>query len=64
MAIVPLAIALAPMIPGLVESVTKIIKSIAGDPMTPEQYKAVLQKHIDNLDKLVADVKAVEIRDV
>jgi len=64
MAIVPLALALAPLIPGLVDTVTKIIKSIAGDPMTPEQYKEVLQKHIENLDKLVEDVKAVEIRDV
>jgi len=64
MAFIPLAVALAPMIPGLVTSVTNIIKSIAGDPMTPDEYKAVLQKHIDNLEKLVADVSAVEIRDV
>lgn len=63
-AFIPLALAVAPYVPQMLAAVTAIVKAWSADPMTPEQYRQVTARHISNLEALVDDVMAVEIREV
>lgn len=64
MAFVPIALQLLPMIPGLVESVVKIVQAIRQDPATPEAVKAQLDDVEARLQETAAKVAAVQFRDL
>ena len=63
-AFIPLAMALAPLLPSLISSVTSIVKAVSADPMTPEQLATVLNRHGSTLETIADEVAAVEIRDL
>lgn len=57
----PLALALIPLLPGLVSSIVNIIDAAKDDPATPEEAKAKLDAISADLKALVAKVQAVEL---
>lgn len=63
-AIVPLAAALIPLIPGLVNGIVSIVRLIRSDPGVPDEQKAALDALSARLDATAEAVAALEIRAV
>lgn len=61
MALVPLALSLLPIIPGLIRDVLKIVDVVRGDPMTPAEVKAQLDQIAVDLAAVVERVKAAPL---
>lgn len=57
----PLAAALIPLLPGLLQSVLSIVHAIRNQPETPEAQKAQLDAIAVQLDQVSAQVAAVEV---
>lgn len=63
MAIVPLAVALVPLIPQAVRGILAIVDAIKDRGDTPEELKATLEALSSDLKTAVARVLAVELPD-
>lgn len=61
MAFVPIALQLAPLIPGLIQSIVTIVNSVRADPALPEEMKAQLDALSAALDEVAERVKGVEL---
>lgn len=61
MAAVPLAIALAPLIPVMIDTVLRVVEAIRTDPVMPEEQKAKLAALATDLEAMKARVAAVEL---
>lgn len=57
----PLALALVPLIPSLVNTIVGIVDAIRNDPATPEEAKIRLDAISADLKVVVVDVLAVEL---
>lgn len=57
----PLAAALIPLIPGLLQSVLSIVNTIRNQPETPEEQKAQLDAISVQLDDVAQQVARVEV---
>ncbi len=57
MAIIPLAMQLLPLVPGLIDSAVKIVDALKSDPATPADAKAELEQVSANLKLAVERVK-------
>ena len=58
MAMIPLAVALLPLLPPLVQGILDIIDRVKDDPATPADAKAQLDAISDQLDVLAVQVAA------
>ena len=61
MAFIPIAIQLLPLIPGLIESVVKVVETIAGAPETPEETRAELTAVSERLREVLEKVKQARL---
>lgn len=61
MAAIPLALALVPLIPVMVDTVLRIVEAIREDPVVPEEAKLKLEQLAMDLEAMKARVAAVEL---
>ena len=64
MAFVPLALALLPLVPQLIDSAMKIVQAARSDPATPEEMKGTLDALDARLTETSAAVAAVRFREL
>lgn len=60
-AIVPLVMQILPLLPGLVRGVLDITDAIRGDPGTPEETRAELDRLSQELQAVAAKVRAAPL---
>ena len=58
-----LAIALIPLIPGLIASIIPIIDALKANPSTPDDEKVKLEKLSYSLKAILESVRSVELPD-
>ena len=61
MSLLPLALHVLPIFPGLIESVLKIISAVRDDPATPEEAKAKLLRAANALEEALRVVAAARL---
>jgi hypothetical protein len=57
----PIALALIPLLPGLVNSILNIVNAVKDDPATPEEAKLKLATISADLKVVLANVLAAEL---